>query len=72
MWVMESFWYGVGIIKWFRGEMKKTDKTRKMLSVHKAFHLKSDIDRLYLPRRNGVRELTSCQNCIEAEENSLG
>lgn len=32
--------------------MKKMDiKTRNMLTVHKAFHLKSDIVRLYLSRK---------------------
>ena len=40
--------YGAGIIRWTKEEIKTLDRmTRKVLTVNGAFHLKSDVDRLY-------------------------
>ena len=43
--------------------------TRKILTMNGAFHPKSDVDRLYVSRVNG---LISCEGCVRSEENSLG
>ena len=40
--------------------------------MNDAFHPKSDVDRLYVPRVNGGRGLISCEGCVRSEENSLG
>ena len=37
-----------------------------------TFHLKSDIDRLYVPRSKCGRGMIECKNCVITEENSLG
>ena len=72
-WAVALLRYGAGIVTWNKEEVKNLDrKTRKLLSMHGAFHPKSDIDRLYLPREKGGRGLISCETCIRSEENSLG
>ena len=41
--------YGVDIIKWTVGEFDAMDrKTRKIMTINKEFHPKSDVDRLYI------------------------
>ena len=47
-------------------------KTRKLMTIYRALHPKSDVDRIYVPRGKGGRRLISCEGCIRAEENSLG
>ena len=42
------------------------------MTMHGAFHPKSDVDRLYLTRREEGRGLVSIQHCVRGEENSLG
>ena len=65
--------YGAGILNWRVNEVDQMDrKTRKILTINKEFHPKSDIDRLYVPRKKGGRGLISCKNCIASEENNLG
>ena len=50
--------YGFGIINWHREELQKLDwKTRKLLTIHGQHHPKADVDRLYVPRKQGGRGL---------------
>jgi hypothetical protein len=50
--------YSFGIINWHQEEIQKLDrKTRKMLTIHRQHHQKPDIDRLYVPRKDGGRGL---------------
>ena len=44
-------------------------KARKIMTMNGALHPKSDIDRLYLGRKNGGRGLISFEYCVRAEEN---
>ena len=54
-------------------ELQGMDRTtRKLLTIYGAFHPKSDVDRLYLPRAMGGRGLISCEGCVTSEENNLG
>lgn len=39
--------------------------------MHGTFHLRSDIDRLYMSKRKGRRGFINCQDCTEAEETNL-
>ena len=65
--------YGAGIIDWKVDELKKLDRTtRKTLTMYGAFHPKSDVDRLYVKRKNGGRGLISIETCVRSEENNLG
>ena len=72
-WAVALLRYGAGTINWKTDELQKLDrKTRKLLTMHGAFHPKSDVDRLYLKRKDGGRGLISCEHCVISEENSLG
>ena len=42
-----------------------------MMTLYGALHPKSDVDRLYLPRKVGGRGLIGCESCINTEVNSL-
>ena len=64
--------YGAGIVKWTKEELKKLDrKTRKLLTIHRAFHCRGDVDRLYVKRCKGGRGLISVEDCVNIEINSL-
>ena len=48
--------YSFGIVNWHQEELQKLDrKTRKLLTIHGQHHPKADVDRLYIPRKQGVR-----------------
>ena len=42
------------------------------MTIYGAFHPKSDVDRLYIKRKEGGRGLMSVECCVREEENSLG
>ena len=72
-WAVSSMRYGAGIIKWTVAELDEMDrKTRKIMTINKEFHPKSDVDRLYVTRSKGGRGLIGCKSCVITEENSLG
>ena len=65
--------YGAGALECRVDELKELDrKTRKLLTMHKELHPKNDLDRLYISRKEGGRELMSCESTIRSEENNLG
>ena len=71
-WASSLLRYGAGILNWRKNVLDEMDrKTRKIMTINKEFHPKSDIDRLYVPRRKGGRGLLSCKSCIMTEENTL-
>ena len=47
-------------------------KARKLMTIHRALHSKSDVNRIYVPRGKSGRGLIRCEGCIQAEENSIG
>ena len=48
--------YSFGIVNWHQEELQKLDrKTRKLLTVHGQHRPKADVDRLYVPRKQGGR-----------------
>ncbi|KAI5731018.1 hypothetical protein M8J77_003330 [Diaphorina citri] len=58
--------YGFGIIDWTKEEIRKFDrKTRKLLTMNKCLHPKSDVDRIYLPRKDGGKGLRSIEQAYE-------
>ena len=49
--------YSFGIVNWHQEEMQNLDrKTRKLLTIHGQHHPKADVDRLYVPRKQGGRQ----------------
>ena len=72
-WAVAIFTYGVGIIQWKASELKDLDrKSRKTMTMYGGLHPKSDVDRLYVKRKEGGRGSISVEQCIREEENSLG
>ena len=70
---MAVFKYGAGILQWKESELKYVDrKSRKKMTMYGALHPKSDVDRLYINRKEGGRGLISVERCVREEENSFG
>ena len=70
---MAVFRYGAGILEWKESELKNVDrKSRKTKTMYGALHPKSDVDRLFIKRKEGGRGLMSVEHCVREEENSLG
>ena len=70
---MAVFRYGAGILQWKESEMKDVDsKSRKTMTKYGALHPKSDVDRLYIKRKEGGTGLMSVELCVREEENGLG
>jgi hypothetical protein len=60
--------YSFGIINWHQEEIQKLDKkTRKMLTIHRQHHSGADIDRLYVPRKEGGRGSMQVEGAYIAE-----
>ena len=70
---MAVFRYGAGILQWKESELKDVDrKSRKIMTRYGVLHPKSDVDRLYIKRKDGGRGLISVERCVREQENSLG
>ena len=53
-------------------ELRELDQmTRKQMNIYKSLHPRSDIDRLYVPRKKGGRGLQSLEDLVMIEETSL-
>ena len=42
------------------------------MTMNKALHPKSNVERIYLPREKGGRGLISCESCVRSDESNLG
>ena len=78
--------YSFGIVNWHQEELQKLDrktiKTKKLLTIHGQHHPKADVDRLYVPRKQGGRglmqleashavEITKLVEYVERKEDPL-
>ena len=71
-WAIGIVRYTAGILSWGKEEMRRMDiDTRKTMTMHGAFHIKSSVDRLYLKRKGGGRGLISVTDCVRMEEENL-
>ena len=65
-WAVPLLRYSAAFVSWMKSELQARDrKTRKLFIIYGALHPKSDVDRLYIPRKEGGRGLTSIEDCIE-------
>ena len=72
-WAVAVFRYGAGILQWKKSELKDVyRKSRKTMTMNGALHPKSDVDRLYIKRKEGDRGLVRVERCVREEENSMG
>ena len=71
-WGVSVMRYTAGIIEWTEKELKAIDiRTRKIMTMAGVFHQKGDVDRLYLPRKDGGRGIISVEDCVKSEEKNL-
>merc|ERR1712015_264650 len=64
---MPTVSYSFGIINWHEAELNDWDvQIRKMLNMYRMFEIKSDIDRLYVPRASGGRGLQSAWDAFQS------
>ena len=56
-------------LKWTRKDLKQMDqRTRKLMTIHKALHPRDDADRLYVSKKKeGGRGLASIEVCVDEQ-----
>ena len=65
-WAVSLLKYLAAFVSWRKSELEGIDrKTRKWFTIYGALHPKSDVDRLYIPRKEGGRGLISIGDCVE-------
>ena len=65
-WAVSLLRYSAAFVSWRKSELQAIDrKTRKLFTINGALHPKSDVDRLYIPRKEGERDLISIEDCVE-------
>ena len=65
-WAVFLLRYSPAFASWRKSELQAIDrKTRKLFTIYGALHPKSDVDRLYIPRKEGGRGLISIEDCVE-------
>ena len=58
--------YSAAFASWRKSELQAIDrKTRKLFTIYGALRPKSDVDRLYISRKEGERGLISIKDCVE-------
>ena len=58
--------YSPAFVSWRKSELQATHrKTRKLLIIYGALHSKPDVDRLYIPRKEGGGGLVFIEDCGE-------
>ena len=66
-WAVPLVRYSGPFLKWTRNELKQMDqRTRKLMTMHKALHPRDDVDRLFVSRKEGGRELASIDDSVDA------
>jgi hypothetical protein len=72
IWAIPVVRYTAGIVDWTVADLQEADrKTRKLLTMHGAFNLNGDVDRLYIDRKNGGKGLLQVEQVIREEESAL-
>ena len=65
-WAVSLLRYSAAFVSWRKRELEAIDrKTRKLFTIYGALQSKSDVDRLYIPRKEGERGLISIKDCFE-------
>ena len=71
-WAVSLLRYSAAFISWRKCESKAIDrKTRKLITIYRGLHPKPDVDRLYIPRKDGGRCLIAIEGCVELAVRSL-
>ena len=68
-WAVSLMRYGAGTIKRNKKELQEIDrKSRKVMTMNKELRPRSDVVRIYVPRKKGGRGPVSCESCVRREE----
>ena len=71
-WAVSLVRYSGLFLKWTRDELKQMDqRTRKLMTMHKALHPRDDVDRQYVSRKEGGRGLASIKDSVDASIQQL-
>ena len=71
-WAVSPLRYAAAFVSWRKSELQGTDrKTRKLFTIYGALHPKADVDRLYIPRKEGETGLISIEDCVELAKRGL-
>ena len=71
-WVAGIIKYGNEVLDWTRKQLKSIDiKTRKLVTIYGSLHLKGNVVRLYLARKEGGRGFISCEEYVNVKVQSL-
>ena len=71
-WAISVVRYSAPFLEWRKYEGQELDRcTRKLMTMHKAVHPKSNVDRLYISRNEGGRGLFSIEDTIETSKTGL-
>ena len=66
-WAVPLVRYSGPFLKWTGEELKQMDqRTRKLMTMHKALHPRDDVDRLYVSRKERGRGLASIEDTVDA------
>ena len=64
-WAIPLLRYSAAFLGWAKEEIHRLDrKTRKLLTMHGGLHPKSNVDGLYVPRKEGGRGLLNVEDTI--------
>ena len=65
-WAVSLLRYLAAFVSWRKSELEAIDrKTRRLFTIYRALHPKSEVDRLCIPRKRGGRGLISINDCVE-------
>ena len=71
-WAVPLLRYSAAFGSWRKSEVQAIDrKTRKLFTIYGELHPKSDVDKLYIPRKEEGRGLISIEDCVESAMRSL-
>ena len=66
-WAESLVRYSGSFLKWTRDELKQMDqRTKILMTMHKALHPRDEVDRLYVSRKEGGRGLASIEDSVDA------
>ena len=66
-WAVPLVRYSGPFLEWIRDKLKQMDqRTRKLMTMHKALHPIDDVDILYVCRKEGRRGLASIEVSVDA------
>ena len=64
--------YSAGVVHWRKDQLQEIDrKTRKLLTIYRAYHPQNDKGQLYVQRKARGRGLISVEDAVNIEINTL-